>query len=190
VTEAQRRRGRPIAPPEAVPADALIHPAVLGSVALLVVNHHFLQAAWPGFVTGKLSDLAGLAFFPLVLLGIWEVALWAAHRWHGPRRRPLWIAIIATGLVFSLVKSTAAGATAFGWVLAVGPWILPAVAGVLTGHAGHMREPVPIAHDITDLVALPMLLVALRVGVSRVPRGDSPTRRPGSRAPSEPGARG
>ena len=38
----------------------LIHPAVVGSVALLALNDHVLKTRWPSLVTGKLSDLAGL----------------------------------------------------------------------------------------------------------------------------------
>lgn len=35
------------------------------AVAILVVNDHVLKAVWPGFVTGKVSDFAGLFAFPL-----------------------------------------------------------------------------------------------------------------------------
>lgn len=38
----------------------LTHPVFTGSVALLAVNDHVLKARWPGLVTGKLSDIAGV----------------------------------------------------------------------------------------------------------------------------------
>ncbi|MCC6617494.1 MAG: hypothetical protein IT341_00485 [Chloroflexi bacterium] len=47
----------------AVPADGLLHPVVLGAIGLLLLNDHVLKTTTPGFVTGKLSDFAGLAFF-------------------------------------------------------------------------------------------------------------------------------
>ncbi|MFO0680664.1 MAG: hypothetical protein U0234_01375 [Sandaracinus sp.] len=48
---------------------ALTHPAFLGALALLVVNDHVLKGAGllPGWVTGKLSDLAGVVVAPVVL---------------------------------------------------------------------------------------------------------------------------
>ena len=34
---------------------------------LLALNDHVLKQAWPGWVTGKLSDVAGLVVAPAVL---------------------------------------------------------------------------------------------------------------------------
>ncbi len=42
-------------------------PVPLAAVALLAANDHFLKAWWPGFVTGKLSDISGCFFLPLFL---------------------------------------------------------------------------------------------------------------------------
>ena len=39
---------------------ALASPAAIASLLLLLVNDHVLKQAWPGVVTGKLSDFAGL----------------------------------------------------------------------------------------------------------------------------------
>ncbi|HET7501896.1 MAG TPA: hypothetical protein VFK02_12855 [Kofleriaceae bacterium] len=41
---------------------ALTRPIAIAAIALLVVNDHVLKAAYPGFVTGKLSDFAGMMF--------------------------------------------------------------------------------------------------------------------------------
>jgi hypothetical protein len=38
----------------------IVSPVFAGSVALLFLNDRVLKAAWPGFVTGKLSDVAGV----------------------------------------------------------------------------------------------------------------------------------
>jgi hypothetical protein len=43
----------------------LISPAFVLGLALLLVNDFVLKEAWPGFVTGKLSDFAGLWVFAL-----------------------------------------------------------------------------------------------------------------------------
>ena len=46
---------------------ALGHPLSVAALVLLALNDHVLKQAWPGFVTGKLSDVAGLVVAPLVL---------------------------------------------------------------------------------------------------------------------------
>ena len=47
---------------------ALIHPATVASVALLLLNDIVFKALWPGaWLTGKLSDLAWMVFAPPLL---------------------------------------------------------------------------------------------------------------------------
>lgn len=38
---------------------------------MLIFNDHWLKQAFPGLVTGKLSDFAGLAMFPPLLVAWW-----------------------------------------------------------------------------------------------------------------------
>jgi hypothetical protein len=45
----------------------LVSPVFTGAVAVLAVNDHLLKHQWPGFVTGKLSDIAGLAVIVILL---------------------------------------------------------------------------------------------------------------------------
>jgi len=45
----------------------LRHPATLISISLLLFNDHVLKIAAPSPLTGKLSDFAGLFFFPFLL---------------------------------------------------------------------------------------------------------------------------
>lgn len=51
------------------PERALSHPLWLGALCLLVVNDHLLKGAGilPGWLTGKLSDLAGFLLLPMLL---------------------------------------------------------------------------------------------------------------------------
>lgn len=42
-------------------------PVFTGSVAVLALNDHVLKAAWPGLITGKLSDLTGVVVVAMVL---------------------------------------------------------------------------------------------------------------------------
>jgi hypothetical protein len=54
---------------------ALMHPAVLLGVVLLLLNDHVLKARFPSFWTGKLSDFAGLFFFPFLVIPALALAL-------------------------------------------------------------------------------------------------------------------
>lgn len=55
---------------------ALSHPISLFAIALLLANEHILKVVTPFPLTGKLSDFAGLFFFPYLLAGllglVWE----------------------------------------------------------------------------------------------------------------------
>ena len=135
-----------------------MHPITLLAVALLVVNDWVLKARWPGVVTGKLSDLAGLAFAPIVLTAAIGLALHAAAR-LGARvdpslsRRRLVASCAATALGFALVK------------------LCPPVRELAARAIGHGAEFYP---DWTDLLCLPAVLVAAWIGydeLRRIPLG-------------------
>jgi len=73
-------------------------------VLLLAVNDHLLKGAGllPGAVTGKLSDAAGLFFFPLLLAALFTAALRLVGR--SPGRRLAWASTALTGLAFAALK--------------------------------------------------------------------------------------
>ena len=112
---------------------ALASPVSVVGLQVLVLNDHVLKQAWPGVVTGKLSDVAGLVVAPLLLtVGLAAVGL----------RRPCTWACALTAAGFTAVKvSTAAAAVVGGW------WSL-------TGFPTVMRA------DPTDLLALPAVPLA------------------------------
>ncbi len=47
--------------------NAFRHPLVLISILVLLLNDHVFKASMPSALTGKLSDLAGLFFFPFLV---------------------------------------------------------------------------------------------------------------------------
>ncbi|WP_062356469.1 hypothetical protein [Herbidospora yilanensis] len=112
------------------------HPLTLLALVVLMVNDHVLKAAWPGFVTGKLSDVAGLLVLPPLL----DLVL----------RRPE-VSIVVTGIGFTLVKTTAAGA-----------WTASEAWTAVWG-------PSKVLADPTDLLALPALWAAWWASRRRVP---------------------
>ena len=109
-------------------------PTVLALI-VLVLNDHVWKQQWPGFVTGKVSDVAGLLVAPALL----ALALAPVPRVLRPDR----LAVATVAVAFTLVKATTVGAAA-----ASAAW------SVLT--------PSQVRADVTDLLALPILVVAAR----------------------------
>lgn len=115
----------------------LAHPVTLAAVVVLVVNDHLLKDAYPGLVTGKLSDVAGLVLAPAVLASL--VTLLVPRAPAGP------VAVGATavvGLAFAIVKA------------------LPAAAAVASDLWSMVAGPSVVHADLTDLLALPALGLA------------------------------
>jgi hypothetical protein len=143
------------------PGDAMLHPAAIAAVAVLIANDHVLKDRWPGMVTGKLSDVAGLVFFPLLLLSLVEVAQALAGRLQPPSRRLLTTCILLTGSIFAAAELFPVWdhllEVVFGWLR----WPI----GALEGVAG---RPAVLTQDPADLFALPALLIAWVVGRRRM----------------------
>lgn len=134
----------------AQPGDMMIHPFVVAAILLLLTNDHLLKQRFPGPVTGILSDIAGLVFFPLALVAAVELT---TRRVVGARTIAWFVAM--TGLVFA------------------GTELLPSVSIALEVAWGWSRtvigggRPVAFTADPTDLLALPALVVAWVIGGRR-----------------------
>jgi len=137
----------------------------VGAVALLVLNDHWLKGSGllSGAITGKISDFAGLFFFPLLLVAVGRLALM-----RDGRRRPhpctLVAAVLMTGLPFVITKTTAVGADTYR-----------AALGLLWGNR------VRFCADPTDLVALAVLPLTFLYGRRFSRLGDPST---GARFPA------
>lgn len=154
-------------PSEPFPASALPHPLVLGAVVLLILNDHVFKTRWPSWWTGKLSDVAGLAMFPLVLQALWELARARAGRTFRPSLAVLVTCVLLTGLCFSATKVSVDAARLWQWALGGLQWPARVAWALVT--SSRVPSVAPVAHtvDVTDLFTLPALLVALRVGWRR-----------------------
>jgi hypothetical protein len=109
----------------------IAHPLCVAAIVTLVVNDHYLKAAYGNWFTGKLSDVAGLMFFPALLAVVGKST-----------PRAVAIAALATAVVFALVKTWVPATDAFRWTL---------------GFLQSPRHPRPVeaVTDPTDLVAVP-----------------------------------
>jgi hypothetical protein len=155
-------RGVDRAEAPALPIGEALHPVALAAVVLLAVNDWVLKPRFgPSAVTGKLSDLAGLIFAPVVLSAAIGLALHAAAR-LGARidptlsRRRLVVCTLATGAVFAAVK------------------LDPDAARMLAALVSRLGRPAAIYLDRSDLFCLPALAIAVWIGrdeLRRVPLG-------------------
>jgi hypothetical protein len=142
----------------------LVSPVMLVAIAVLVVNDHVLKQAYPGVLTGKLSDVAGLVFFPVLLAAI-------AEQFGARGLRVLVVTTLATGIVFAAVKTIPLAADAYRVGLGALQWIPRALVAVVSGDAVPAAGRVALAMDPTDLVALPAVAVGVAKNVA-VPRVD------------------
>jgi hypothetical protein len=157
----------------ALPLTLLVRPWPVLALVVLAVNDHVLKGsgAVPGWATGKLSDFAGMLFFPLLLVTLWNLACDGVN---GVLRRPslsssatttqLMIACLATGAFFSAVQIHESVATFYADVTAALAFWSDAPTAVVT-------------MDPTDVVAVPMVVVAFWLGqraIARVPPGRLP----------------
>lgn len=146
-----------------MPGDGLLHPVVLASIALLVLNDHVLKSAVPGLLTGKISDIAGLLFFPLVIQAMHEMGSAAiGHSW-GPSPKILKMSIAMAGIGFAAVKLVPVATELFAAALGATQWL----SGSLLGLQGAAAHQVQVAQDVTDLIALPILGVTYLIGARR-----------------------
>ena len=158
-------------PGRSAPADGMLHPVILGAVALLLLNDHVLKQAMPGLLTGKLSDVAGLVFFPLLLVGIWEVAAVRLGGAVPAGRFVVAVMVIVSGVAFASVKTVPLANQAYRETLGAMQWPFTFAASIADGGPAPAFVPVRLAADPTDLVALPVLLVPFVIGWRRADRG-------------------
>ncbi len=114
-------------------------PLPLGAVIVLLVNDHWLKGTGllPSWLTGKLSDVAGLFFFPILLATLAGYAF--GERTERIERGRYFVeetSVVLTGVVFAVLK------------------LWPAASAWATRSWG------VVVCDPTDLVALPSLALA------------------------------
>lgn len=144
-----------------LPASELLAPLPLAAVLLLATNDWVLKrSSLPHWLTGKLSDVAGIFVFPLIVTAVVDLVLLGSARARllptvdfTLRRWKLACAIAATAAGFCVLKAWPTGSA----------WL----AGIWAKLAGPNR----VAVDPTDLVALATLPVTWWQGRRAIARG-------------------
>jgi cysteine-rich repeat protein len=132
-----RRRFRAWSAAPVAPIQTLLHPAWIAGLAVLVLNDHVFKGGGilPAWLTGKLSDFSGLLIAPALFALLLQVRT----------RGRLLLAHAAVGVVFAALDLSPALTTL---------WRVPFAALGIGWQS---------AHDPTDLVALPMLILSFRL---------------------------
>jgi hypothetical protein len=156
--------------PRPVVGELLLHPVALTAVAVMIMNDHYAKAHFSGMVTGKVSDFAGLVYFPLLVASLIDAGSRAIRGRAALSQGILVLSVAVTGIVFAFAKTTMLGAEAFRTTWTIINWPLRAL---MFGYASSCH--VHFVADATDLVAVPMLLVAYFVGwrTIKTHKGDS-----------------
>ena len=142
---------------------------VLVGMAVLALNDHVLKGAdlLPSWLTGKLSDFAGLLFFPLLLQALVEVVTALGGWYRGPNNRLLMGLMALTAVTFSAVQCFEPAGHAYSWALAWIQWLPQTLAGAPSSPLA------PVAHyaDLSDTLGLVSLWGAYAAGLWRPPVG-------------------
>ncbi|MDJ0762764.1 MAG: hypothetical protein QNJ97_07210 [Myxococcota bacterium] len=98
------------------PGAEFLRPLPLFGLALMLVNDHWLRVQWPCWLTGKLSDVAVVLFFPFLLTATVGLATVMVNRIARPfsqgrirlepglTRPKLAVAIVLTGLALASIN--------------------------------------------------------------------------------------
>lgn len=149
----------------------LLHPAVVIAIAVLVVNDHWLKHAIPSWLTGKLSDAAGMVFFPLIAAGLVDLGSLLFRRELSESARRTWVTawVIATGVVFASIQLSELCGDIYRHGLGAIQWPVHALIAAARGHGLAPLAPVEHTPDPTDLVALPFLFIPWWIAHRRSP---------------------
>jgi len=139
----------------------LVHPVTVASFTLLVLNDHWLKHAHPGWLSGKLSDVAFMVLAPLWLFaGGSRLGVWSARA----QRHALSACLLVIGATLVLMEATAWGDWLYRYGLGALQFPFRAVAGWTLHSQWPEFRPVQQTRDLTDLFCLPFLAVAYWIG--------------------------
>lgn len=144
--------------------DSLRHPLILAMLVLWVVNDHILKSALANTWTGKLSDIASLAVFPLLPVCAYELLCAVRDRPAHGVRALLHMSLFATGAVMVGINISESCAELYRVGLGAAQWPFRALWGVLLEDGAPPLHRVLLTMDPTDLWTLPALVIPWWVG--------------------------
>lgn len=141
------------------PGAVLAHPLTIAMLALWIINDHYLKAALGNELTGKLSDVASLAVFPLIPVAVYEIfcGLRGASTHRG--LAVLLGSLCATGSVMVGINLWDSWAYAYRVGLGLCQWPFYALYELVTLRILPPTHTVDLTMDPTDIWTLPALVI-------------------------------
>jgi len=141
------------------PGDCLRHPLVLTMLALWILNDHVFKAMFGNVLTGKLSDIAGLVVFPLMLVAAYEIVCALRGRQVGRPRAVLWASLGASAALMIGINLFDVCADACRLGLGLAQWPFRVLGSFAAGGSLAPLAQVNLTMDPSDLWVLPVLLI-------------------------------
>jgi hypothetical protein len=141
--------------PRDAPGELALHPVALIAMGVTFINDVYLKQTAPGWFTGKLSDLSGLAFFPFWVAAVLELlVLFVRRRWL-VRQVHMLVIVAVTACTFGAIKVWPTASHGYERLVAhQQPRLL---------FEEHSKIRAHNSVDPSDLIALPALGVAVWV---------------------------
>ena len=150
-----------------------IHPVPLSAVILLAFNDHYLKRHHPFFLTGKLSDFAGIFFFPLFLCALFQLTsqfLILLNRCGRIRNASVRCNIGASDEVklLQITRNQIAGAILATDLIFIGVKFIAAISQLYLAFSKAMGYPSRVTPDVTDRMALSMNWVTWKYAARQI----------------------
>jgi len=134
--------------------DCLRHPVIVFMLVVWILNDHLFKEIFGNGLTGKLSDFAGVAVFPLIPVALYELR--CSCRNDSPKKRHgiLLLSLGVTAILMVGINLWEPGADALRVGLGAVQWPFRCVWWLTT--EGVVPPLLPVVHtaDPTDLVSL------------------------------------
>ena len=137
----------------------LRHPLTLAFWTLWLINDHLFKALFANEITGKLSDVASLAVFPLFPLACYEACCHYLKYKRNHRDLVLYCSLIATGTVMVGINTSEGWAFAYRWGLGLLQWPFLALKDLFIHGGLRSLNPVQLTMDPSDSYTLPALVI-------------------------------
>lgn len=135
--------------------DFLLSPIFLVSLLLLLINDFVLKPDYPSAVSGILSDLAGMVFFPVFFVAVAEFVGLLLPRKPLASPRWFWLSTAVIAFLFVTVKFSSFGQQAYEQLVA--PLQGSSIAQLTVGGGGVVADP-------WDLLALILTPIPIWIG--------------------------
>ena len=153
------KKPKPVSPKHDRPGDCIRHPVCITMLIVWLLNDHVWKEVWGNALTGKLSDIAGLVVFPMMLTALYEFYCSYLNQAPISLRRVHWVSLGFSALIMILINLSEWGADFVRVTLGYIQWPFQC----LWHHKITSLQPVQLTEDPTDLWTLVTLIIPYKL---------------------------